>query len=151
MDELQPFTVDVPESALADLHRRLDAARPTDQPAGAGWEYGVTDAFLGDLVRRWREEFEWTTVQDRLNAWPQVITTIGGQPVHAIHARSPQPGATPLLLLHGWPSTVADFLGVLPALTERFHVVAPSLPGFGFSGPTRETGWDLDRHADTLL
>jgi pimeloyl-ACP methyl ester carboxylesterase len=86
-----------------------------------------------------------------LDAWPQVITTIGGQPVHAIHARSPHPDATPLLLLHGWPSTVADFLGVLPALTERFHVVAPSLPGFGFSGPTLETGWDLDRHADTLL
>ena len=71
--------------------------------------------------------------------------------MHAVHARSADPDAVPLLLLHGWPSTVADFLGVLPALTERFHVVAPSLPGFGFSGPTLETGWDLDRHADTLL
>ena len=90
-------------------------------------------------------------MQDALNAWPQVVTTIGGQPVHAIHARSPRADATPLLLLHGWPSTVADFLGILPALTERFHVVAPSLPGFGFSGPTLATGWDLDRHADTLL
>ncbi|WP_211190451.1 epoxide hydrolase family protein [Actinomycetospora sp. TBRC 11914] len=151
MAELQPFTVDVPGSALDDLWRRLDAVRRPDQPSGAGWEYGVTGAFLDDLVRRWRGDFDWRAAQERLNAWPQVMTTIGGQPVHAIHARSPHRDATPLLLLHGWPSTVADFLGVLPALTERFHVVAPSLPGFGFSGPTLETGWDLDRHADTLL
>ena len=151
MSELHPFTVDVPEADLDDLRRRLDSVRPPDQPAGAGWEYGVTDAYLGELVRCWREDFDWYAVQDALNAWPQVLTTIGGQPVHAIHARSPHADATPLLLLHGWPSTVADFLGILPALTERFHVVAASLPGFGFSGPTLETGWDLDLHADTLL
>ncbi len=151
MTELRPFTVDVPPAALDDLRRRLDAVRAPDQPAGAGWEYGVPGDYLGELVRYWREEFDWLAVQDELNAWPQVITTIGGQPVHAIHARSAHADATPLLLLHGWPSTVADFLGILPALTERFHVVAPSLPGFGFSGPTLETGWDLDRHADTLL
>lgn len=151
MSELQPFSVDVPSAALDDLARRLDTARVPDQPIGAGWESGVTRDHLGELVRCWREDFDWDAVQDRLNAWPQVTTTIGGQPVHAIHARSTHRDATPLLLLHGWPSTVADFLGVLPVLTERFHVVAPSLPGFGFSGPTRETGWDLDRHADTLL
>ncbi len=151
MSELLPFTVDIPQADLDDLRRRLDAARLPDQPAGAGWEYGVTREHLGGLVRRWREEFDWRAVEEQLNAWPQVITTIGDQPVHAIHARSADPDAVPLLLLHGWPSTVADFLGILPALTERFHVVAPSLPGFGFSGPTRETGWDLDRHADTLL
>jgi pimeloyl-ACP methyl ester carboxylesterase len=151
MTELQPFTVDVPEADLDDLRGRLDAARTPDQPAGAGWEYGVTVDHLGELVRCWREEFDWHAVQDALNAWPQVLTTIGGQPVHAIHARSPRAAATPLLLLHGWPSSVADFLGILPALTERFHVVAPSLPGFAFSGPTLTTGWDLDRHADTLL
>ena len=151
MSELRPFTVDVPPAALDDLRRRLDAVRAPDQPAGAGWEYGVTAEYLGELVRYWREDFDWRAAQDALNAWPQVLTTIGGQPVHAIHARSPHADATPLLLLHGWPSTVADFLGVLPALTERFHVVAPSLPGFGFSGPTLRTGWDLDRHADTLL
>jgi pimeloyl-ACP methyl ester carboxylesterase len=151
MSELEPFTVDVPGAALDDLRRRLEAVRTPDQPAGAGWEYGVTAEYLGELVRRWREEFDWHAVQDALNAWPQVLTTIGGQPVHAVHAPSPHPDAIPLLLLHGWPSTVADFLGILPALTERFHVVAPSLPGFGFSGPTLATGWDLDRHADTLL
>ncbi len=151
MSELQPFTVDVPTAALDDLARRLDAARVIDQPVGAGWEYGVTGEYLGELVRFWREDFDWRAVEKDLNAWPQVTTTIGGQPVHAVHARSPHPDAMPLLLLHGWPSTPADFLTVLPALTEHFHVVAPSLPGFGFSGPTLETGWDLDRHADTLL
>jgi pimeloyl-ACP methyl ester carboxylesterase len=151
MTALQPFTVDVPSADLDDLRRRLEAVRLPDQPAGAGWEYGVTRDHLGELVRLWREEFDWRAVEARLNAWPQVTTTISDQPVHAIHARSAHPDAVPLLLLHGWPSTVADFLGVLPALTRRFHVVAPSLPGFGFSGPTRTTGWDLDRHADTLL
>jgi pimeloyl-ACP methyl ester carboxylesterase len=150
VSELQPFTVDVPAAAVDDLYRRLDAVRPPDQPSGAGWEYGVPRDHLGELVRFWRDEFDWAAVQERLNAWPQVVTTIGGQPVHAIHARS-HPEAVPLLLLHGWPSTVADFVTVLPALTERFHVVAPSLPGFGFSGATLETGWGLDRHADTLL
>ena len=151
MTALQPFSVDVPPSDLDDLRRRLVAARLPDQPSGAGWEYGVTRDHLDELVRLWRDEFDWRAVEARLNAWPQVTTTIGGQPVHAVHARSADPGAAPLLLLHGWPSTVADFLGVLPALTARFHVVAPSLPGFGFSGPTLETGWDLDRYADTLL
>ncbi|MCD2192759.1 epoxide hydrolase 1 [Actinomycetospora endophytica] len=151
MAELKPFTVDIPQARLDDLRRRLEDARLPDQPSGAGWGYGVTRGYLGELVRLWRDEFDWALVRDRLNAWPQVMTTIGGQPVHAVHARSSAPDAVPLLLLHGWPSTVADFLGVLPALTERFHVVAPSLPGFGFSGPTLETGWDLDRHADTLL
>ena len=151
MSELRTFTVDVPTADLDDLRRRLDAVRTPDQPAGAGWEYGVTVDHLGELVRCWGEEFDWAAVQDALNAWPQVLTTIGGQPVHAIHARSPHPDATPLLLLHGRPSTVADFLPILPALTERFHVVAPSLPGFGFSGPTLRTDWDLDRHAETLL
>ena len=151
MSELRPYVVDVPEADLDDLRRRLDAARTPDQPAGAGWDHGVTVDHLGRLVRYWREEFDWAAVQDATNGWPQVVTTIGGQPVHAIHARSPRAHATPLLLLHGWPSTVADFLGILPALTERFHVVAPSLPGFGFSGLMLATGWDLDRHADTLL
>jgi pimeloyl-ACP methyl ester carboxylesterase len=151
MSALQPFTVDVPQADLDGLRHRLDAARLPDQPSGAGWEFGVTREHLGELLRLWRDEFDWHAAAERLNAWPQVTTTIRGQPVHAIHARSSDPDAIPLLLLHGWPSTVADFLGVLPALTERFHVVAPSLPGFGFSGPTREVGWDLDRHADTLL
>lgn len=149
--EVHPFRVEIPESELDELHRRLASVRLPDQPAGARWEDGVERTHLTELARRWRDDLDWRAVEARLNTWPQVITEIEGQPVHAVHARSTNPEAVPLLLLHGWPSTVADFLPVLPALVERFHVVAPSLPGFGFSGPTLELGWDLDRHARTLL
>ncbi|WP_433800600.1 epoxide hydrolase family protein [Actinomycetospora sp. CA-084318] len=151
MTELTPFTVEVPSSELDELRRRLAAVRLPDAPAGIGWSHGVERDHLAELVRVWRDEFDWRAVEARLNAWPQVTTTIEGQPVHAVHARSAAPDAVPLLLLHGWPSTVADFLPVLPELVERFHVVAPSLPGSGFSGPTLEVGWDLDRYARTLL
>ena len=151
MSDVTPYVIDVPQADLDELDRRLADARLPDQPAGAGWEYGVERGHLTGLVRRWREEFDWRAVEKQLNAWPQVLTTIDRQPVHAIHARSANPDAVPLLLVHGWPSTVADFLGVLPALTEHFHVVAPSVPGFGFSGPTLEAGWDLDRHAAAML
>lgn len=108
----------------------------------------MTRDHLDGLVRTWRDHFDWRAVQDRLNAWPTTTTTIDGQPVHAIHARSPRPDATPLLLLHGWPSTVADFLTVLGPLIGRFHVVAARVRVLG---PTLETGCGLDRHADTLL
>ena len=151
MTELTPFTVDVPQADLDELHRRLGAVRLPDSPRGAGWGLGVEAGYLAELVRVWRDEFDWRAVEKQLNAWPQVMTTIDGQPVHAIHARSASPDAVPLLLVHGWPSTVADFLTILPALTRHFHVVAPSVPGFGFSGPTMETGWDLDRHAAAML
>ncbi|NYD37950.1 epoxide hydrolase family protein [Actinomycetospora corticicola] len=151
MTELTPFTVDVPEADLDDLRRRLAATRLPDAPRGIDWSSGVERGYLAELLRVWRDEFDWRAVEKRLNAWPQVTTTIDGQPVHAVHARSDHADAVPLLLLHGWPSTPADFLLVLPALVERFHVVAPSLPGSGLSGPTLEVGWDLDRYARTLL
>jgi pimeloyl-ACP methyl ester carboxylesterase len=149
--DVRPFRIEIPQRDLDDLHRRLDDARLPDDTTAGDWTYGVEPGHLASLVRHWRDGFDWRAVEEHLNTYDQVITEIDGQPVHALHARSGAPDAPALLLLHGWPSTVADFLPVLDALRRDVHVVAPSLPGFGFSGPTLERGWDVDRHATTLL
>ncbi|MBW0105405.1 epoxide hydrolase family protein, partial [Pseudonocardia sp. KRD291] len=132
-------------------------ARWPDELPGVGWEYGVAGEYLRDLADRWRHRFDWREAETRLNARPQFTTPVDGQDVHFLHVRSPRADATPLLLVHGWPSTPADFEPVIGPLTDpgdddvpAFHVVAPSLPGFGFSGPTREPGWDTPRHARCL-
>ena len=151
MPKANPFRVEFPQADLDDLHRRLDTVRLPDDTTEGDWSYGVEPRYLADLAHRWREEFDWRGVEQRLNAHEQVITEIDGQPVHAIHARADGPDAMPLLLLHGWPSTVADFLPIIEPLRHDVHVVAASLPGFGLSGPTLERGWDIDRHARTML
>ncbi|MFI7587172.1 epoxide hydrolase family protein [Spongisporangium articulatum] len=152
--ELRDFTIDVPQADLDDLHARLDATRWPDELPGAGWEYGVAAGHLRDLAEYWRHDFDWRAAEQRLNALPQYLTEIDGQTVHLVHVRSSRPDATPLLVTHGWPSTVADFLDLVRPLTApddvtapAFHLVLPSLPGFGFSGPTREKGWDVPRVA----
>ncbi|WP_106581185.1 epoxide hydrolase family protein [Murinocardiopsis flavida] len=155
--EITPFSIDVAESDLADLARRLDAARWPDELPSAGWDYGVASDYLAALAEYWRTGYDWRAHERRLNAFPQFTTEIDGQTVHFVHARSPQPGATPLLLTHGWPSTPADLAGLIGPLTDpaghgaagapAFDVVVPSLPGFAFSGPTRERGWGIERTA----
>ncbi len=148
-----PFTIHLPDADLDDLRRRLEAARWPDELPDVGWDYGVPTEFLRELVERWRTGFDWREWEARLNRWPQFVTEVDGTRLHVAHIRSSRPDAVPLLLVHGWPSTVADFLPVVAALTEptggrqAFHVVAPSLPGFAFSGPTTSRGWDVTRTA----
>jgi pimeloyl-ACP methyl ester carboxylesterase len=123
----------------------------------AGWAYGVPLAVLRDLAQCWRTSFDWAAQEARLNALPQFTTTIHGQRIHFLHLRSPEPGALPLVLTHGWPGSVFEFLDVAGPLADprahggdaadAFHLVIPSLPGFGFSGPTTEPGWDAGRTA----
>jgi epoxide hydrolase len=147
---IRPFRIDVPQSDLDDLHHRLERAHWPDELPDAGWEYGVAAGHLGELAERWRNTYDWRAHEERLNRLPQFVTEIDGQAVHFAHVRSADPAALPLLLTHGWPSTFADFAGIVePLVTGRpaFHVVVPSLPGFGFSGPTRERGWDVRRIA----
>jgi len=117
----------------------------------------VNKDYLVELVEHWRSDYDWRTYEARLNEVPQFTTKVDGQTIHFLHARSPEPDATPLIITHGWPSTVFDFLNILGPLTDprshggdpadAFHVVAPSLPGFAFSGPTRDTGWGVNRIA----
>ena len=157
---VRPFTIDVPQGQLDDLHQRLDRTRWPAELPGVGWERGIPAAELRELVAHWRHGYDWRVQEARINAVPQVATVIDGQTIHALHVRSPEPGATPLLLSHGWPGSVVELLGLVGPLTDprahggdpadAFHVVAPSLPGYGFSSPLVEPGWDVDRIARAL-
>lgn len=143
---IKPFRVEVPEPELDDLRRRLEMTRwPDDLPG-----YGASLAYVRDLAEYWRAGFDWRKQEARLNELPQFTTSIDGQNFHFIHLRSARPDALPLLIVHGWPGSVVEFLRVLGPLSESFHVVAPSIPGYGFSGPTREPGWDVKRIASAF-
>jgi microsomal epoxide hydrolase len=154
-DELRPFRVDVPDAVLTDLRDRLTRTRWPDQIPGSGWDYGTDLTYLRDLCETWRTSFDWHKQEERFNRWPHFLTDVDGQQVHFIHARSPEPDALPLIITHGWPGSVAEFLDVIGPLSDprahggdpadAFHVVCPSIPGYGWSGPTREPGWDVRR------
>jgi pimeloyl-ACP methyl ester carboxylesterase len=154
---IEPFRADIPQDQLDDLGRRLAATRWPDELPGAGREYGLPLGELRDLVGYWRDGYDWRAQERRLNAVPQFTTRIDGQRVHFLHVRSAVPGALPLVLTHGWPGSVLEFLGVLGPLTDpaahggdaadAFDVVVPSIPGYGFSGPTAERGWTQQRVA----
>jgi epoxide hydrolase len=156
-DEITPFTLAVPQSRLDDLRDRLDrTAWPAPLP-GDDWDTGVPVHWLRGLVDRWRTGYDWRAAEARINAIPQFTTEIDGQRVHFLHVRSGEPGALPLILTHGWPGSVVEFLDVIGPLTDpaahggdpadAFDVVIPALPGFGFSGPTADAGWNADRIA----
>jgi len=157
---LRPYRVHVSQADVDDLRERLARTRwGTDLP-GTGWERGVPTAYLRELAAYWAGGFDWRAQEAALNAYPQFITTIYGAGVHFLHVRSAEPGATPLLLLHGWPGSVVEFLDLIGPLTDpaahggtaadAFHLVIPSLPGYGFSGPLTETGWTDGRTAAAL-
>ncbi|MEV0136773.1 epoxide hydrolase family protein [Dactylosporangium sp. NPDC050688] len=154
---MTPFRIDIPQADLDDLHRRLSAVRWPSELPDVGWSRGVPLAYLKELAEYWRTAYDWRKHEAALNEIPQYTTDIDGQRVHFLHARSPRPDALPLILTHGWPGSVVEFLKVIGPLTDpaahggdpgdAFHVIIPSLPGFGFSGPTREAGWNSGRVA----
>jgi epoxide hydrolase len=155
--EIRPFRIDIPQTDLDDLRDRLARTRWIDDLPGTGWERGVPSSYLKDLAAYWAGTFDWRAAEAELNGYPQFITTIDGQEVHFLHVRSPRQDATPLLLIHGWPGSVADFLNMISPLTgpedadaPAFHLVIPSLPGHGFSGPITEPGWNDGRVAAAL-
>ncbi|MBB5786566.1 epoxide hydrolase family protein [Jiangella mangrovi] len=138
--EIRSFRIDITDADLEDLRTRLANTRWPAEVAGTGWERGVPVGYLKDLAANWRDGFDWRAAEAELNAHPQFVTTVDGQDFHFLHVRSANEDATPLLLMHGWPSSVVEFLDLIPLLTDEFHLVIPSLPGFGFStlsGP----GW----------
>ncbi|WP_329331304.1 epoxide hydrolase [Streptomyces sp. NBC_00663] len=143
--DITPFRIDIPQSQLDDLHARLDRVRWPDELPGVGWEYGVPLGYLQELVEYWRHTYDWRAQEKRLNSFPQFTTEIDGQNVHFLHVRSANPDALPLIATHGWPGSVVELLDVIEPLSEDFHVVVPSIPGYGFSGPTREKGWNVER------
>jgi pimeloyl-ACP methyl ester carboxylesterase len=155
---MQPFRIAVPQADLDDLNRRIAATRWPDELPGVGWERGVPLAYLRELADYWRAEYDWRAAEQELNQYPQFQTEIDGADVHFLHVRSPEPDAMPMLLTHGWPGAVAEFLDVIGPLTDprshggdpadAFHLVVPSIPGYGFSRPLRSAGWDVPRIAN---
>ncbi|WP_454042503.1 epoxide hydrolase family protein [Cellulosimicrobium sp. Marseille-Q8652] len=147
--QVTPTRIDIPQADLDDVRERLARTRFTDA-LDPDEGYGTSVASVRELVRYWLEEFDWRALEARINAYPQVETVIDGQRVHALHVRSGRPDAVGLVLTHGWPGSVVEYLDVIEPLTAAgYDVVLPSIPGFGFSGPTTERGWDNQRVART--
>jgi epoxide hydrolase len=151
MTEIKPFRIDIPQADLDDLHERIARTRWPQEISGVGWERGIPQAYLRKLAAYWADGLDWRAQEARLNEIPQFTTDIDGQRIHFLHVRSPEPDARPLVLTHGWPSSAVEFLRVIGPLTDprahggdpaqAFHVVVPTLPGYGFSTPMREAGW----------
>jgi pimeloyl-ACP methyl ester carboxylesterase len=144
---MDPYRIAIPQTDLDDLHERLDRTRWPEELPGVGAAYGAPLAEVRELAEHWRHGYDWRRHEAELNELPQFTTTIDGQNVHFIHVRSADPGALPLILTHGWPGSIVEFLDVIGPLSESFHLVIPSIPGYGLSGPTTETGWNNGRIA----
>jgi epoxide hydrolase len=148
-----PFHIDVPDAELADLRDRLRRTRWPDEEPVADWSQGVPLAYLRELCEYWATEYDWRATERRLNRLPQYRTEIDGVGIHFLHVRSPHENALPLIMTHGWPGSVLEFEKAIPLLTEpedpayAFHVVVPSLPGYGFSDRPTEPGWGVQRIA----
>lgn len=155
---IRPFEAHIPDNILLDLKRRLAAARWPDQLPGTTWEYGADIKKVRELTDYWQTQYNWRDQEARINRFHQYTTVIDGQQIHFIHERSPRPDAIPLLLIHGWPGSILEFMELIDPLTRptdrsmpAFNVVIPSLPGFGFSGPTTTRGWTPKRMAKAFI
>jgi epoxide hydrolase len=155
--EIRPYRIEIPQADLDDLQDRLRRTRWPAALPGDDWTTGVPVAWLRSLAEYWRTGYDWRAAEAQLNELPQFTTEIDGQRIHFLHVRSPEPDALPLIVTHGWPGSIAEFLDIVGPLSnprahggdpaDAFHVVAPSLPGFGLSGPTADAGWDTARIA----
>ncbi len=155
---IKPFKVHVPNSVLADLRRRLSQTKWPDQLPGTTWEYGADISKVRELANYWQKDYDWRAQEARLNRFDQFTTEIDGQTIYFIHERSPRTDAIPLMLIHGWPGSILEFFALIEPLTHpkdshtpAFDVVVPSLPGFGFSGPTTSRGWNPARMAKAFI
>ena len=141
---VEPYLVEVPESDLVELRDRLARTRWPE----AAWGQGIPLRTVRELCEHWATGYDWRAAEARLNAYPQLLITVDDLPIHVLHARSPRPGALPLILTHGWPGSVLELVGLVGPLTEAgFDVLIPSLPGYGFSGKPAGPGWGIERIA----
>src|SRR5579862_4817293 len=154
---IKAFKVHIPDSMLADLRRRLAETRWPDQLPHTTWEYGADITRVRELAEYWQKSYDWRAQESRINRFDQFTTEIDGQTIHFIQEKSPRADAIPLMLIHGWPGSILEFFAMIAPLTHpkdsstpAFDVVIPSLPGFGFSGPTKSQGWGVHRMAKAL-
>src|SRR6185312_14799275 len=158
---ISPFTLEVSDAQLRDLRERVQRAGIPEELPGAKWDYGPAPGFIRDLRDRLLHHYDWRVHEARINSHRQFTTQIDGQSLHFIHAKSGVPGAIPLLLIHGWPGSIVEFLEVIVPLTAPvvgaqpeppvFDLIIPCLPGFALSGPTQERGWNNTRMARALI
>ena len=154
----EPFKINVADSVLTDLRERLERVRWPGEIPNTAWDYGANLAYIKELVDYWRTHYDWRAHERQLNRWPQFRVTIDGQRIHYIHARGKGPNPFPLIITHGWPGSIAEFMEILGPLTDpaahggdpadAFDVIAPSLPGYGFSDPTRDRQVNIIRIAE---
>lgn len=159
--DVVPFRIGVPDQALADLNARLAQGRWAPETPGSDWSRGVPSAYLKDLAEYWRTDYDWRAREAELNEHPQFTTTIDRQTIHFLHIRSPEPSATPLMLIHGWPGSFVEFLDVIGPLSDprahggdpanAFHLVIPSIPGHGFSRPLTNDAWTHHHIAEVFV
>jgi epoxide hydrolase len=153
---IEPLTINVPDATLDDLSERLARTRFPNEVTGVGWEQGTPLAYLRELVEYWRDEYDWRAHEAELNSYDNFVHEVDGQPIHFMHVKSPHAEATPLLLAHGWPGSVVEFLDTIepfvnpPDPVDAFSLVIPSLPGYAFSAPTTEAGWSPRRIAQAF-
>ncbi|GAA0866807.1 alpha/beta fold hydrolase [Sphingopyxis soli] len=144
---IRAFTIDVPQAALDDLRDRLARTRWPDKETVDDWDQGVPLAYAQELAAYWQDRYDWRAVETRLNSYPNFLATVDGLDIHFLHIRSANPAARPLVLTHGWPGSVLEFLDVIEPLSADYHLVIPSLPGYGFSGKPAEAKWSVEHIA----
>lgn len=155
-DDIRPFTIAISAATLDDLQSRLERRRLPEQIPGTSWQYGTERAYLEELLDYWQQQFDWRAQEEKLNQFNHFKTDIEGLDLHFIHQRSTRDDAIPLLLVHGWPGSISEFTDIITPLTNpdagspAFHVIAPSLPGFGFSGIPDSPGYSPERIAKIL-
>jgi len=144
VDNIRSFAIAVPQAALDDLKDRLARTRWPEKETVDDWDQGIPLAYAQELAAYWRDDYDWRRVEAQLNAWPNHLATIDGLDIHFLHIRSANPAARPLVLTHGWPGSVLEFLDVIEPLSADYHLVIPSLPGYGFSGKPSEAKWSVE-------
>ena len=154
---MREFTIEIPQAQLDDLNRRIAATRWPDEIPGTGWSRGAPLSYVRELASYWGTRYDWRAAEREMNAIPHFMTELDGANVHFLHIRSKEPDAMPMIITHGWPGSFVEYLGVIGPLTDpaayggdpadAFHLVIPSIPGFGFSGPAGQPGWDTERVA----
>jgi epoxide hydrolase len=143
----RPFKIDVPQSALDDLQVRLALTRFPEKEIVDDWDQGIPLAYVKDLTAYWRDHYDWRRCEAALNAHPHFLIEIDGLDIHFMHIRSENPDARPIIMTHGWPGSVLEFMDVITPLSKDYHLVIPSLPGYGFSGKPIKPGWDIPQIA----